>query len=109
MVRGGSGDPRRDGLLVRFDKRNLVRALLNLLLLNRANDAERGTARSDNVLVCHGEEVALLKREVTSRALGNRLHVLHHLIVPACEQRSEGDDEERGRETLAGTYPDQVR
>jgi hypothetical protein len=43
------------------------RVLLLLLGLDRADDAERGTAGADNVLVGDREEVALLKGEVGRR------------------------------------------
>lgn len=58
----------------------LVRALGLLLLLNGGDDAPRGTASADNVLVGNAEEVALVNGELTAQ-LGDLLHVGDHLIV----------------------------
>lgn len=70
-----------DLALVVGDQLGVGRALLLLLGLNRADDAERGTAGADDVLVGDGEQVALLERQVGRRLLGDLLHVLDHLIV----------------------------
>lgn len=58
----------------------LVRALGLLLLLNGGDDAPRGPASADNVLVGNAEEVALVNGELTAQ-LGDLLHVGNHLIV----------------------------
>lgn len=58
----------------------LVGALGLLLLLNGGDDAPRGTAGADNVLVGNGEQVALVDGELAAE-LGNLLHVGDHLIV----------------------------
>ena len=49
------------------------------LLLDGGNDAPRGTAGADDVLVGDGEEVALLNGEFLG-LLGNLLHVGDHLV-----------------------------
>ena len=53
-----------DRHLVAGDECSLLRALLPLLALDRANDAEGGTTRADHVLVRDREKVALLERQV---------------------------------------------
>ena len=59
----------------------LVAAAL-LLLLDRGDDAPRGAARSDHVLVRDGEEVPLLDGELlVVGGGGDLLHELHHLFV----------------------------
>lgn len=58
----------------------LVRALGLLLLLDGRNDAPRGTAGADDVLVGDAEEVALVDAELTAQ-LSDLLHVGNHLIV----------------------------
>lgn len=58
----------------------LVGSLRLLLLLDRGNDAPRGTSGTDNVLVGNAEKVALVDGELSAQ-LGNLLHVGHHLIV----------------------------
>lgn len=58
----------------------LVRALGFLLLLDGGDDAPRGTAGADNVLVGDAEEVALVDAELTAQ-LSDLLHVGNHLIV----------------------------
>lgn len=58
----------------------LVRALGLLLLLDGGDDAPRGTASADNVLVGNAEEVALVNGELTAQ-LSDLLHVGDHLIV----------------------------
>jgi len=59
----------------------LVAAAL-LLLLDRGDDAPRGAARSDHVLVGYGEEVPLLNGEfLVVCGSGDLLHELHHLFV----------------------------
>jgi hypothetical protein len=58
----------------------LVRALGLLLLLDGGDDAPRGTAGADNVLVGDAEEVALVDGELTAQ-LSDLLHVGNHLIV----------------------------
>ena len=50
-----------DRCLVRFDQVDIARALLNLLGLDGADDAERGPACTDNIFVRHREKVALLE------------------------------------------------
>lgn len=58
----------------------LVRALGFFLLLNGGDDAPRGPAGADNVLVGDAEKVALVDAELAAQ-LGNLLHVSNHLIV----------------------------
>ena len=58
----------------------LVRALGLLLLLDRGDDAPRGTASANNVLVGNAKEVALINGELAAK-LGDLLHVGNHLIV----------------------------
>lgn len=58
----------------------LVRALGLLLLLDGGDDAPRGTASADDVLVGNAEEVALVNGELTAQ-LSDLLHVGNHLIV----------------------------
>ena len=58
----------------------LVGALGLLLLLDRGDDAPRGTAGANNVLVGNRQQVALVDRELAAD-LGNLLHVGNHLIV----------------------------
>lgn len=58
----------------------LVRALGLFLLLDRGDDAPRGTAGTNDVLVGNAEEVALVDGELAAQ-LGHLLHVGHHLIV----------------------------
>jgi hypothetical protein len=64
----------------------LVAAAL-LLLLDGGDDPPRRPARSDDVLVGDGEQVALLDGELLPAAdatggLRHALHELHHLLVP---------------------------
>jgi hypothetical protein len=58
----------------------LVGALGLLLLLNGGDDAPRGTAGADDVLVGNAEQVALVNGELATN-LGNLLHVGDHFIV----------------------------
>ncbi len=58
----------------------LVAALGLLLLLDGGDDAPRGAAGADHVLVGHREEVALVNSKLSAE-LGNLLHVLDHLVV----------------------------
>ncbi len=58
----------------------LVGALGLLLLLNGGDDAPRGTAGADNILVGDAEQVALVDGELATN-LGNLLHVGDHFIV----------------------------
>jgi hypothetical protein len=58
----------------------LLRALGLLLLLDRGDDAPRGPAGANNVLVGDGQEVTLIDAELTAE-LGDLLHVGDHLIV----------------------------
>jgi hypothetical protein len=58
----------------------LVGALALLLLLDGGDDAPRGTASADDVLVGNGQEVALVDGKLTAK-LGDLLHVADHLIV----------------------------
>ena len=58
----------------------LVGALGLLLLLDGGNDAPRGTAGADDVLVGNAEEVALIDGQLTAN-LSHLLHVGDHLIV----------------------------
>ena len=58
----------------------LVGALGLFLLLDRGDDAPRGTAGADDVLVGDAEKVALVDGELAAE-LGNLLHVGDHLIV----------------------------
>lgn len=58
----------------------LVGALGLFLLLDGRDDAPGSTAGSDDVLVGHAEQVALVDGELTAE-LGNLLHVGDHLIV----------------------------
>lgn len=58
----------------------LVRSLRLLLLLDGGDDAPRGTASTDNILVGNREEVALVNAEFAAK-LGDLLHVGYHLIV----------------------------
>lgn len=58
----------------------LLGALGLLLLLDGGDDAPRGTASTDDVLVGNGEQVALVNSELTAK-LGDLLHVEDHLIV----------------------------
>ena len=44
----------------------LLRALGLLFLLDAGDDAPRGTARADHVLVRHGEEIALIDCKLTA-------------------------------------------
>ena len=44
----------------------LFRSLGLLFLLNRRNDAPRGTTGADNVLVCDGKEISLVNGKFTS-------------------------------------------
>jgi hypothetical protein len=65
--------------VVADDGNVLVRALLLLLLLDRRDDAPRGTSGSDDVLVGDREEVALVDGEFTTNlnvllAVGQRGH-----------------------------------
>jgi hypothetical protein len=50
----------------------LLRALGLLLLLDRGDDAPRGTSCADNVLVGDGQEVALVNGELTADLRGVR-------------------------------------
>mmetsp|Transcript_72464 Transcript_72464/g.198542 ORF Transcript_72464/g.198542 Transcript_72464/m.198542 type:complete len:261 (+) Transcript_72464:279-1061(+) len=59
----------------------VIRMLLDLLRLDRANDAERSAARADDILVRDGQQVALLERQVRLRAFGRVLHEGDHLLV----------------------------
>lgn len=61
--------------VVADDGNVLVGALLLLLLLDRRDDAPRGAAGTDDVLVCDREEVALVNGEFTTD-LGNQVSVL---------------------------------
>lgn len=68
-------------LTVVLDGRDvLVGALGLLLLLNGGDDAPRGTAGADNVLVGNAKQVTLVDGELAAN-LGNLLHVGDHLIV----------------------------
>lgn len=58
----------------------LVGTLGFFLLLNGRDDAPRGTAGANDVLVGNGEEVTLVDGQLTAE-LGNLLHVGDHLIV----------------------------
>lgn len=58
----------------------LVGALRFLLLLDRGDDAPRGTSGADNVLVGDAEEVTLVNSELSAQ-LSHLLHVGDHLIV----------------------------
>lgn len=58
----------------------LLGALGLLLLLDRGDDAPRGTAGTDDVLVGNAEEVALVDGELAAE-LSHLLHVGDHLIV----------------------------
>lgn len=58
----------------------LVGALRFLLLLDRGDDAPRGTSGTDNVLVGDAEEVTLVNGELSAQ-LSHLLHVGDHLIV----------------------------
>ncbi|KAI6754239.1 hypothetical protein HG530_012753 [Fusarium avenaceum] len=58
----------------------LVGSLRFLLLLDRGDDAPRGTSGTDNVLVGNAEEVTLVNGELSTQ-LSHLLHVGDHLIV----------------------------
>ena len=58
----------------------LLGALGLLLLLDGGDDAPRGTAGANNVLVGDAEEVELVNGELAAE-LGDLLHVGDHLIV----------------------------
>jgi hypothetical protein len=57
-------------------------ALLLLLLLAAADHSPPCSVSANHVLVCHGEQVSLLHRQLLV-AGGNLLHVLHHVFVTA--------------------------
>jgi hypothetical protein len=97
LARGGVGDKRlvQDVEDILADllqlELNLGTVLLNggdmlvgtlglLLLLNGGDDAPRGTASANDVLVSDREKVTLVDGELTAE-LGNLLHVGDHLIV----------------------------
>lgn len=70
-----------DLLAVLLDKGDLgLVALGLLLLLNRGNDSPGGAASTDDVLVCDGQEVALLNGKFLV-CRGHHLHVLDHLYA----------------------------
>jgi hypothetical protein len=58
----------------------VVLALLLLLGLDARQHAPRGAARADDVLVGDAQQVTLLDVELRVQ-LGQRLHVLHHVVV----------------------------
>jgi len=68
-----------DLLAVLFDKADLGRVALGLLLLlDRGNDSPRRTASANDVLVGNRQKIPLLDSKVTVFG-GNELHVLNHL------------------------------
>lgn len=68
-----------DLLAVLLDQGNLALVALGLLLLlDRGNNAPRGTAGTNDVLVGDGQEIPLLNGELNI-GRGNDLHVLDHL------------------------------
>lgn len=68
-----------DLLAVLLDQGNLALVALGLLLLlDRGNNAPRGTAGTNDVLVGDGQEIPLLNGELNV-GRGNDLHVLDHL------------------------------
>lgn len=70
-----------DLVAVVLDGRNvLVGSLRLLLLLDRGDNAPRGTSGTDNVLVGNAEKVTLVNGELSTQ-LGHLLHVGDHLIV----------------------------
>jgi hypothetical protein len=70
-----------DLLAVLPDGRDMLLRTLGLLfLLDRGDDAPRGPAGTDNVLVGDREEIALIDGELTTE-LSHLLHVGDHLIV----------------------------
>ncbi len=65
-------------LAVLLDESDLGRVALGLLLLfDRSDYSPRGTAGTNDVLVCDGEKVALLNSQVAILG-GDDLHVLNH-------------------------------
>ena len=61
----------------------LVSALLLFLLIYGRNDSPRGTAGADNILVCHGQEVALVNVQLTTE-------LLH--CVSCCPSEADGGE-----------------
>ncbi|KAL0909295.1 hypothetical protein M5K25_020148 [Dendrobium thyrsiflorum] len=65
------------------ERRMIVVAAVLLFLLDGGDDPPSGAARSDKVLVGHGEKVALLHREL-SKSRCELYHILHessHLVI----------------------------
>ena len=69
---------RLDLALVRLDQRELVRLAF---LLDGRNHTPRRAAGTDDVLVRHRQQVALLHRQLL-RLLRHCLHVVDHLVEP---------------------------
>ncbi|KAL0700998.1 hypothetical protein Bca4012_057120 [Brassica carinata] len=116
------GELRLDLRSVVLDRRDVVVvAAALLLLLDRRDDAPRGTASADHVLVSDGEEIALLDGELAVDGGGEFLHELYHLLVPLGLLRELGHIGnpllELGRDTSAtyeffwshGTISDETR
>lgn len=79
-------------LAVLLDDGNvLLRALALFLLLDGGDDAPRGTAGADHVLVSDAEEVALIDGELAAE-LGDLLHVRDHFIVALCLLAKAGEE-----------------
>ena len=67
-----------------------------VLALDGADHPPRRSARADHVLVGDGEKVALLHRQLLG-LLGDRLHVVHHLIETAKKKWQERDQAARSQ------------
>mmetsp|Transcript_24634 Transcript_24634/g.52271 ORF Transcript_24634/g.52271 Transcript_24634/m.52271 type:complete len:255 (+) Transcript_24634:82-846(+) len=61
----------------------LLVALRLLLLLDARDDAPSSAAAADGILIGHGQEIALLNRELFGQ-LADGLHVIRHLVIPLC-------------------------
>lgn len=63
-----------------------------VLPLDRTYYSPRCAARSDDILVCHGEKIALLHREFLW-LLRDSLHVIHHFIETVTSEHEFREEE----------------